>query len=88
MKTIYKYPLVMATSLIEMNADSQILDVHEQAGDACLWATVDPTCPIVTREFCVVPTGGSVPERSTYVGTAHFNVWPPLVVHVFEVPHE
>lgn len=59
MKAIYKYILQPDdVCKIEMPKGAKVIHVHEQRGEICLWAEVDPKITIMEeREFFVYPTG-------------------------------
>ena len=83
MKTIYKYILKPEIS-IRIPEQSQLLSVHEQNGEVCLWALVNPQNIDETRTFAVFGTGHRVPEDHIFVGTALLE-GGSLVFHVFEI---
>lgn len=83
MKTIYKY-ILMHDCSINMPKLSQLLSVHEQVGQICLWVLVDPQNVDETREFVVIGTGHNIPKDGhAFVGTAMMHDGS-LVLHVFE----
>lgn len=84
---IFKYPLEIPLTDIEMPGGAELLHVHDQHGEPTLWALVDTLEPLRTRQILTVGTGWPT-ELSTmaggtipYVGTAHCRgfVW-----HVFD----
>lgn len=89
MKAVWKYPLPEVVNHIEMPKDAQVLTIHEQRGDACLWALVNPTHEKETRLFCVLGTGSEFEEHDTmdYLGTFHL-ANGNMVFHVFEMSME
>ena len=82
MKTIWKYTLNPATS-IEMPIGSQLLSVHEQKSEICLWALVDPERDMEVRHFRVFGTGHKIPDKQAFIGSGLLNNGS-LVFHVFE----
>lgn len=83
MKTIWKYTL-SAVSTIEMPMGAQLLTVHEQNNEVCMWALVDASQETEYRSFCVYGTGQEVPKQPMlYIGTALLHSGT-LVLHVFE----
>ncbi len=90
-QAVWKYvvpPSVSGPTKLEMPRGAIVLSVHEQKGDLCLWALVDPTAEVVERVFWVVGTGHILPvsadKRVKYIGTAHL-ADGALVLHVFEL---
>lgn len=84
MKTIWKYTLRPLTA-IDMPIGAEVLSVHEQLGEVCLWAMVDPDGESEVRKFELFGTGHSIPDLSNkkFVGTSHLD-GGALVLHVFE----
>ncbi|MFH5927065.1 DUF7352 domain-containing protein [Roseomonas xinghualingensis] len=82
-QAIYKYILRPGEPVMMPARSGRMISVGVQGDDICLWASVDP----MTRErpctFHVVPTGGRVPDFSTFVGTVMLH-GGALVFHVFE----
>lgn len=86
MKTIWKYTLIPGdTHKIAMPNGSQVLSVHEQHGDICIWAEVTPGPLTDIRKFVVIGTGHSFPaeENLKYLGQAVL-AKGDLIFHVFE----
>lgn len=84
---IYKYVLEMVDlQEIEMPLGASILSAHNQDGQICIWAQVDETMPMETRQIEVVGTGNPMPEHGgkyrEFIGTV---IWPPLVFHIYEI---
>lgn len=73
------------TQQIMMPAGAVILHVHTQPHyddeQACVWALVDPSAPLVPRTFLTFGTGQAA-VRGQYIGTFHYGA--SLVFHVFE----
>lgn len=63
---------------------AEMLTVHEQYGELCIWYKCDPRNEMTKRRLACVGTGQDVPENSRYVGTGFFH-GGRLVLHVFEV---
>lgn len=87
MKTIYKYTIDPSTERVRMTLGAEIISVHEQHGQICLWAIVDQEEKRTeSREFAIYPTGEPILnfEYRKYVGTVYLNN-ASLVFHVFEV---
>ena len=81
-KVIWKYPVNMGGAVL-MPDKATILSCQLQNGMPVLWAEVDPAEPTVnSRVFKVVPTGGDVPDRGSYLSTFQVD---GLVFHVYEV---
>ena len=83
MKTIWKYTLKSEIT-ISMPEDAQILSVHEQHGEAQLWALVDPDAPKENIFFKCYGTGHKVKDYpGQFIGTFFLNDFG-LVFHVFK----
>lgn len=85
MRRIFKYSLRLGAGPqpVEMPAGANVVHIHEQNNQACLWAEVDPDAEPVLRVFSVYETGESIDDdRWRYVGTVHLD-W--AVWHVYEV---
>ena len=83
MKTIWKFQLTIGEPVAAMPRGAQILTVHEQYGEVCLWALVDPDAPTEDRRFHIVGTGHPSAHLKNYIGTAQV-AGGALVWHVFE----
>lgn len=83
MKTIHKYPLVIAAHhSFQLPAGATILNVDlDPTGRVCLWALVDTDQPPEMRRFVIVGTGHDVPDGLLYHGSV---VQGGFVWHVFE----
>ena len=83
MKRIYKYTLKPSCSF-EMPIGAKILSVHEQYGEARMWAMVDTDNKIEARKFRSYGTGHPMPDNpGDYIGTFLIENGS-LVFHVFE----
>lgn len=84
MKAIYKYPLPVPTTVLEMPKRAKILHVHTQEGVPTLWALVDTEAwATEMRTFIWIGTGRQFNVYDgEYIGTAHVD---PFVWHVYEV---
>lgn len=85
MKVIWK-EVIIGLGFEELPEGAEVLSVHEQHGEICLWFLCDPTKPKVPRKFVVVPTGEKREITGKYVGTVHM-MGGHLVLHVFEEPY-
>lgn len=84
--TIWKFILAGAVNDVEMPNGARVIEVHEQHGQICVWAWVDPAARRVTRRLVVVGTGHAAPENeleAAYVGSAHLQ-GGAFVFHVFD----
>lgn len=84
MKTIWKFPLGMATKQhISMPADAVVLYVGKPVGERpAIWAIVEDSRPTEVREFHVLGTGWEMDETGLIpIGTF---LAEPYVWHVFE----
>lgn len=68
-RIIYKYPLVVYDTCIPLPKGAIPLYVGIQNGAPMVWASIDPTAPLVKRLFCVRATGEPVESGLTYLGT-------------------
>ena len=84
---VYKYALdLMGDQPVAMPRGARVLHVDVQGDQVCLWALVDPTAPVESRHFSVVPTGARLLRSdATYIGTVLLD-GGALVLHVFEDP--
>lgn len=89
MKQVWKYQLAPVVTF-DMPVGAQILKVHEEGEEICLWALVDPDADTEPRTFLGFGTGHNIPESHEgpglslqYVGSA-FPAGGALVFHVFE----
>ncbi len=86
MKAIYKYNA--GDYSITMPKDAQILDVQMQYDIPQLWALVDTSNEMETREFLIMGTGMEFDdEGSIYIGTFQ-QFGGDLVWHLFEYKEE
>ena len=96
MRTVFKYPLALSTSVLRLPAGAEILHVAAQSTryssafslDECpmLWALVDEDAPKRETTFLLVPTGDRIAPALVvaYVGTVHM-AGGTFVLHVFRV---
>lgn len=85
MTTIYKYPMSEETSEIQMPAGAKILCIQMQNNIPTIWALVDETVKLETRDFQTVGTGWPLNEavlEFPFVGTVQDS--RGLVWHIFE----
>ena len=86
-RKIYKYTLG-PESEVELPMQAEILCVHEQGEDICLWALVNPQNEVEKRTFLSFGTGHKVSDLPLrYVGTS-FLEGGLLVFHTFELLKE
>lgn len=82
--TIWKFPLTMGNTEIQIPANAHVLSVQMQGDTITLWAWVNPAEPLVTRTFRIFGTGFTVDED------AGFDYWDTVqdrsgfVWHIFE----
>lgn len=83
-KTIWNFTLRPVIE-IEMPEGAQLLSVHEQNGELCMWVQVRTENPMVKRKFLTFGTGHILPDdqKLDFVGTALLERGA-LVLHVFE----
>jgi hypothetical protein len=95
---VYKYEIPAPMTFgkpsgVVMPAGAKILAVGSQVSNYCgamadeelifLWADVDPTAETQDYRFYVVPTGGTVPLGTEWIGTVQFRT-VPLVFHIYQ----
>jgi hypothetical protein len=87
--TIWKYPIPSSLLIkVLMPEGAQIVHVHAQHEDICMWALVDEMKPTVTRFFAAFGTGDIVAKRTMhYVGSAHLQDGH-FTMHVFEIEQD
>lgn len=85
MRSVYKFTLETVGTELWFPADAQIVHIHEQSGNVCMWVlgTWEEGTEKFPRMFHVCGTGHKVSKTAVYVGTAHL-VKAGLVLHVFE----
>lgn len=66
--TIYKYPINVYLTYVEMPRGARMLTVQLQGGRPFIWAKVDPMSPMAKRMIVIVATGQAL-GRGEYVGT-------------------
>ena len=83
MKTIWKITLA-PDNVFQVPVGAEILSVHAQRDEICLWMKVDPDAPREPRRFTAYATGGEVPDGPmTFLGSVYMH-GGSLVFHVFE----
>ncbi len=97
---VYKYEIPAPSTFgkpsgVAMPQDAKILAVGSQMDNRggtiadeeliFLWAEVNTKAKVQDHEFYVVPTGGTVPDDTQWVGTVQFRT-EPLVFHIYRVP--
>ena len=82
-RKVWKYTLKDHVNTLSIPEYFEILEVHEQANELCIWVLVDDINEEVKQTFHVIGTGKEFPMiRMEYVGTAHVH-FGTLVLHVF-----
>lgn len=91
MKTIWKFEVKArdVETVVNMPKSAEIIHVHGQNEQVCLWAIVDPEAEKEERRFAIVGTGHLMfdPAIHKYIGTAHV-LLGHLVWHIFELVPE
>lgn len=87
MHTIWKYTLSSKDSFsLEIPENAEILSLHMQSGEPCIWVLCDPNLPKVERTFFLYGTGHPITQDMDwlrFVGT--FLIEKDLLVfHLFE----
>ena len=86
MATIWKFPLTDTKTELDLPRNAQVLSVHVQESEPCLWALVDPSEPPETRKFRAYATGESIQDSlGDFIGTVLLQ-GGAYVLHVFEAP--
>lgn len=82
-KTVYKFPLSMATyQSIALPVDAEVLTVQVQGTSVCLWAKIDPTLRRYPHGIAIHGTGHEFNDDNyRYITTFQLN--EALVFHVF-----
>lgn len=84
-RAIWKFTIEPWQIATKMPKGARLVHAHEQAGEVCVWAEVDPQAPLVTRRITAAPTGVSIIVEAKYVGTAHLvEHGTPIVLHVYD----
>jgi hypothetical protein len=84
MKTVYKYPLLIAdVQEARLPLGAQLLSVQMQNGHPCLWALVDTEAPKGYRKIIMTGTGTPAENVGRHISTFQMN-GGALVWHVFE----
>lgn len=86
MRAIWKFPLEIGLTDIEIPVGAELLAVQTQAPDTpCLWAIVNLEADRETRRFAVVGTGHPLNgSEQKYIGTFQL-LGGAFVGHVFEL---
>lgn len=90
MITIYKYPLELDVTTLELPQGANCVHVAAQNGKVCIWVLQDTSLRTETRRFKIVGTGHEITDEPhfmdlNYVGTAHID---PFVWHVIDLNNE
>lgn len=70
---------------VETPEGAELLFVHEQDGNICIWFACNPAHKREFRTIMIVGTGHVMLDEGVYIGSV---VIGALVFHVFEVPKE
>jgi hypothetical protein len=82
MKTIYKYPLMLAgVQHVVMPHGASLMSVQVQNNSICLWAYIETDNHPKTRRVLIVGTGHEVPPHLKFVGTVQHGAY---VWHIFD----
>lgn len=85
--TIWKFVFNVSDRFtILMPEGAEILAVQTQNETPCVWARVNPSAPLVGRDFAVFGTGHEVPDDVAYAHVGTFQLHGGTFVgHLFEV---
>ena len=85
MHTIHKFmlPPYSCVASINMPAGAHVLSAHEQRGNICIWASVNPSSDMRRRVFRIIATGQVIEQGLEFVGTVLLYNGSE-VYHVFE----
>lgn len=79
--TIWKIGLDLGENHLTLPNGAEVMHVHDQDRQPCIWIRVDPEAKRIIRTFTVIGTGAELPGGiGDYLGTAHCGVF---VWHVF-----
>lgn len=83
MKVIWKFPIqIQDYQSIRMPTGAEILAVQVQGGSPILWALVDPSAPLVSRQLRIIGTGHPISDNpGKFVDTFQLG---GFVGHVFD----
>jgi hypothetical protein len=82
MKTVFKYTLHSTEGTVQLPVGAKILLAGVQDTGIQLWAEVESTAPLISRQFFVVGTGHEMPTgRLEYISTVFVGM---LVWHIYE----
>lgn len=85
MTQVWKFVVTDDVHGVAMPKGAKILTAHEQDGNICLWAEVQPNNESEFRYFEIFGTGHEMSAKDRqYIGTA-FLMGGRLVFHVYEV---
>jgi len=85
MRQIWKYPLDLEQTAINMPKDAQVLAVQAQGTVPMLWAMVDPEAELERRQFYTFDTGHNIPDDLILSFIDTFQIRDGMYVfHVFE----
>lgn len=84
MKTVYKYPILLTdTQELELPENAEILTIQIQNYHLELWALVEPSNVMKTRQIRIAGTGHPFDHADyRYISTAHLDAF---VWHFFEI---
>ena len=84
-QTVWKWTLTARDlTTIRVPKGGKLLSVHEQRGQICLWALVDPQKETEERTIRIAGTGHILANgKFQYLGSVHLDAGQ-LVFHVFE----
>ncbi len=87
-RSIWKFPCPIDHEFkLHLPKGAEILTWQMQGDTPCVWAKVDPDCPLVGRTFRMLTTGESFEDdRLTYIDTIQID-GGNLIFHLFEVGH-
>lgn len=86
-KQIWKFPINLDKSIVQMPKDAEILTIQTQNDTPCIWALVNPENANESRHFEVYGTGHNIYYEMgidrKYIGTFQLH-GGSLVFHLFE----
>ena len=82
---LHKYTLKpLAKQRIALPVGAEVLSVGAQGLSIVMWVRENPDNNIEYRNFCMVPTGGTVQAEDKFIGTVQLE--NGYVIHVIENP--
>lgn len=89
---IWKYQMPVAEKFeMKLPKGAQIIRMAGENGYLWLWAVVDTSAPLETRQFEAFKAGGTMPDdlsNHVFRGMAHIYIQQELMLYIFEIVEE